>query len=93
MDVSLIPLQHFLPWFSLFMRSYQHNVLYYATCPEIGCVEDYKGKTGRRLKQEGYKKSHLYKHLQETVCSYYVTYAFQSESTLYSCLNIKELLP
>ena len=27
-----------------------------------------------------------------TVCSYYVTYAFQSESTLYICLNVKELL-
>ena len=27
-----------------------------------------------------------------TVCSYHVTYAFQGESTLYSCLNIKELL-
>ena len=27
-----------------------------------------------------------------TVCSYHVTYAFQSESKLYSCLNIKELL-
>ena len=27
-----------------------------------------------------------------TVCSCHVTYAFQSESTLYSCLNIKELL-
>ena len=26
------------------------------------------------------------------LCSYYVTYAFQSESTLYSCLNVKELL-
>ena len=25
------------------------------------------------------------------VCSYHVTYAFQSESTLYSCLNVKEL--
>ena len=25
-------------------------------------------------------------------CSYHVTYAFQSESTLYSCLNVKELL-
>ena len=25
------------------------------------------------------------------VCSYHVTYAFQSESTLLSCLNIKEL--
>ena len=27
-----------------------------------------------------------------TVCSYHVKYAFQSESTLYSCLNVKELL-
>ena len=27
-----------------------------------------------------------------TVCSYHVTYAFQSESILYSCLNVKELL-
>ena len=26
------------------------------------------------------------------VCYYHVTYAFQSESTLYSCLNVKELL-
>ena len=27
-----------------------------------------------------------------TVCSYHVMYVFQSESTLYSCLNVKELL-
>ena len=27
-----------------------------------------------------------------TVCSYHVTYAFQSEYTLYSCLIVKELL-
>ena len=27
-----------------------------------------------------------------TVCSFHVTYAFQSEFTLYSCLNVKELL-
>ena len=27
-----------------------------------------------------------------TVCPYHVTYAFQRESTLYSCLNDKELL-
>ena len=26
------------------------------------------------------------------LCSYHVMYAFQSESTLYSCLNVKELL-
>ena len=28
----------------------------------------------------------------DTVCYYYVTYAFQGESTLHSCLNVKELL-
>ena len=27
-----------------------------------------------------------------TVCSFHVMYAFQSESTIYSCLNVKELL-
>ena len=27
-----------------------------------------------------------------TVCYYHVTYAFQSESTCYSCMNVKELL-
>ena len=27
-----------------------------------------------------------------TVCSCHVTYAFESESTLYSCLNVKEFL-
>ena len=27
-----------------------------------------------------------------TVCYYHVKYAFQSESTLYSCLNVRELL-
>ena len=26
-----------------------------------------------------------------TVCYYHVTYMFQSESTPYSCLNVKEL--
>ena len=30
--------------------------------------------------------------MRVTVCSYHVTYAFQSESTLYGCLNVKELL-
>ena len=32
------------------------------------------------------------KEVNNTVCSCYVTYAFESESTLYSCLNVKELL-
>ena len=30
--------------------------------------------------------------IYSAVCFYHVTYAFQSESTLYSCLNVKELL-
>ena len=33
----------------------------------------------------------LSRQFQATVCSCHVTYAFQSESTLYSCLNVKEL--
>ena len=35
----------------------------------------------------------LFCTLHLTVCFYYVTYAFQSESILNSCLNVKELLP
>ena len=31
-------------------------------------------------------------HFTLTVCFYHVTYAFQSESTLYICLNVRELL-
>ena len=31
-------------------------------------------------------------NLSLIVCSYHVTYAFQSGSTLYSCLNVKEFL-
>ena len=29
---------------------------------------------------------------KETVCFYHVTYTFQSESKLCSCVNVKELL-
>ena len=46
------------------------------------------------LKNENFC-SKLYKKVRNimmTVCSYHVTYGFQSESTLYSCLNVKELL-
>ena len=40
------------------------------------------------------KKSYSLENLpiNLTVCSYHVTYMFQSEFTLYSCLNVKELL-
>ena len=39
-------------------------------------------------------KNSVSSHKQKkwTVCSYHVTYAFQSESKLYSYLNVKELL-
>ena len=30
--------------------------------------------------------------VKNTVCSYHATYVFHNESTLYSCLNVKELL-
>ena len=34
----------------------------------------------------------IYSRKKNTVCYYHVTQAFPSESTLYSCLNVKELL-
>ena len=37
-------------------------------------------------------KSHHWKLKICIYCSYHVTYAFQSESTLYSCLNTRELI-
>ena len=51
-------------------KSHQHNVVYYATCPEPECVEDYTGETGRRpngrmIDHNGRDKtSHLYKQSQ-----------------------------
>ena len=35
----------------LVKKSHQHDVVYYATCPKPGSVEDYTGETGRRLNQ------------------------------------------
>ena len=32
-------------------KSHQHDVIYYAICPEPGCVENYTGETGRRLNE------------------------------------------
>ena len=43
-----------------------------------------------RVEFEYYKKYEFKVHL--TVCSHHVTYMFQNESILYSCLNVKELL-
>ena len=36
--------------------------------------------------------SKIKNQILETVYSYHVTYAFQSESTLYSCLNITKII-
>ena len=53
-------------------KNHQHNVVYYALCPEEQCREDYTGKTGKRLiecvKDHSGKdlKSHLSKHFVET---------------------------
>ena len=47
-----------------------------------------KGKYYKKI----VKKKEFNKEPVTIICSYHVTYAFQSESTLYSCLNVKELL-
>ena len=53
-------------------KSHQHDVVYDAACPEPGCVEVYIGETARRLNERVIdhngrdKKSHLYKHSQES---------------------------
>ena len=47
-------------------KSYQHDVVYYVTCLEQGCVEGYTSETGRRLNERVTdhkgrdKKLHLY---------------------------------
>ena len=53
-------------------NDHQHDVVYYAKCPEEQCTKDYTGETGRRLiervKDHSDKdlKSHLFKHSMET---------------------------
>ena len=53
-------------------KDHQHDVVYYAKCPEEQCTEDYTGETGRplieRVKDHSGKdsKSHLLKHEKET---------------------------
>ena len=37
-----------------------------------------------------YQENKYYK--RKSICPYHVRYALQSESTLYRCLNVKELL-
>ena len=52
-------------------------------CVDIHCLQ-----TVHLMK----KNNKLDYYRGKIVCSYHVTHAFQSESTLYSCLNVKELL-
>ena len=56
----------------LVKKSLQHDVVYYVTCSESGCVEDYTGETGRRLNVRVIdhngrdKKSHLNKRSRKS---------------------------
>ena len=56
----------------LVKKSHQHDVVYYAACPKPVFVEHYTGETGRGLNERVIdhngrdKKSHLYKHSQES---------------------------
>ena len=52
----------------------------------------YKNIESIKPQLEHWYRNELKAHCFMTLCYYYVTYAFQSESTLYICLNDKELL-
>ena len=52
----------------------------------------YKNIESIKSQLEHWYRNELKAHCFMTLCYYYVTYAFQSESTLYICLNDKELL-
>ena len=53
-------------------------------------MKDYTNQLLENFKKERY--THLLWTIFRVACSCHVTCAFQSESTLYSCLNLKELL-
>ena len=52
-------------------KSQQHDVVYYATCPEPGCVKDYIGETVRRLNERvtimAETKSHIFINTRKKV--------------------------
>ena len=48
-------------------------------------------KRGMNNNRTNNKNNNNINNITKTVCSYHVMYMFQSESTLYSCLNVKEL--
>ena len=55
-------------------------------------VVDYKQISGVKPIYDMHRYLMIKHNINLTICSYHVTDAFQSESTLYSCLNVKELL-
>ena len=65
-----------------------HSIVEQILAPE----ELNKSKRAGLSGQSGIQVGKLTISVRLTVCFYHVTYAFQSESTLYSCLNVKELL-
>ena len=56
------------------------------------CIQKIATSQGDDYKNGFFLNYIYFKNYYKIVCSYHVTYVFQSESTLYSCLNIKELL-
>ena len=65
-----------------------------ATLPkenDIKPLEKLKSGFKKTIKWNKYRSQITIQPQDNTVCSCHVTYAFQSESTLYSCLNVKEL--
>ena len=87
----------------VFLKNCEHGLSYtlaklFNMCLKESCFPDcwkvsllvpvFKN-VGERSTAKNYRPVSL---LSVTVCSYHVTYAFQSESTLYSCLNVKERL-
>ena len=50
------------------------------------------GQLNSTILQVFVSRYHIIKSGLLYVCSYHVTYAFQIESTLYGCLNVKEFI-
>ena len=72
----------------------KHDVVYYVTCPEQGSVEDYSSKTRRRLNERVIdKKSHLYKHSQESNHPCVTLSDFKIMVALFKIKSSKEKLP
>ena len=77
----------------------KHDAVYYVTCREQGSVEDYSSKTRRRLNervidQKGRdKKSHLYKHSQESNHPCVTLSDFKIMVALFKIKSSKEKLP